>query len=579
MKLPTILIVDDIFGSSIDDRKNLCLSYRIKDITGDDLSPEVITEPISEAIFCSGQSNDNVFVKNDIDLIHNKIEEGWSEQNRKWSLILLDLRFVSGEISDGVAQGQDDDDVFGLKVLRSIKDKFPELPVIIISSRDRAEVIEDCRRSGAVDFIQRHAPRIDDKKPYELLDDKLKQYALLQDETSEIVGCSLPLLKMLSSARRSATGSGNILILGESGTGKESLARYIHDHSPVSKGPYEVFHAFGTAETLQEDLLFGHVKGAFTGAIDDKKGLFEIADKGTLFIDEIGDITSAMQNRLLRPIESREVQRQGDSTLNNVDVQIVLATNKSLDSDVESGKFKFDLLNRIQAYTITIPSLRERKEDIPLLTTHLLEKLCKENNAFWPRKIHADAMSALIAHHWKDGNVRELRNILEHAVKDNKDAEILVVNDLQINSNKSNIHVIKTTNDDLNTDDSNLSEMFEKINVPEDYANLRGVWPVMQKSIVKLFVVSLNNAIQATRKQRLDGPSDGEINITGAVSCLFGRQLTTIKAADFIKRMLKLDGEPDEELLNTYPDVKQLYEFSIKKRLNKSRLQKVKLEK
>lgn len=565
MTLPRLLVVDDQFGRFFDARRDLCAMYDLRDVTGDDSEPENVPHPQAEAVFCSGQIVGEGEVRNSVEVAIAAAGAGWPfGDGSRWALLLLDLRFVSGPLDpQGKPSGCARDDAFGLHILEHLKRQYPDLPVVILSSRERAEVIEDCRRLGAADFIQRHVSA-EGQNPRRVLADKLREHGLLEDTRGIIVGRALPLLKALASARRAATGSGNILLVGESGTGKELLARYVHDHSPKAKGSYRIFHPFGTAETLQEDLLFGHVKGAFTDARTERAGLFEQANGGTLFIDEIGDIPEPLQNKLLRPIETRRVMQQGGNEEIELDIQLVLATNKALDDYVLTGRFKFDLLNRIRAYPITLPPLRERREDIALLIEQIVESLCREHGARWPRAIQREATEKLVAHDWREGNVRELRNVLERVVKDNKDSEIIVSGDIRFDgavqpaaAKKIWIPMPNPGEPGHVVGQPGWVRSVADIQIPHDYQLLHGSWPLLQQETALLLARYLARAIEATRKRRPGGPPDGEINMTGAVSCLLGQQVSTIKAADFVKRLLQFDEEDLEATFAAFPVLRE----------------------
>ncbi len=579
--IPRILIIDDIFGSSLMDRRNLCRNFGLVDVTGDDEKPASIQEPVAKAVFCPGQVRQGNTVKNDVNVAIEAVKKGWNGDKEKlWSLILLDLRFVSGKIVDKEIEGHDGDDVFGLQILDVIHRQFPDIPVVILSSKERAEVIEQCRTRGAPDFIQRHEHGTATLSPKEILRAKMLEHGLIEDsrdltdEKNKIIGKSVEILKTLRAARRSATGKGNILILGETGTGKELLARYIHDVSPKSEGPYKFYHPYGTAETLQEDELFGHVKGAFTGANSDREGLFEMANEGTLFIDEIGDIPEKLQLKLLRPLENKAVTRQGGNEEIPIDVQIVLATNKNLEEYAKTGKFKFDLLNRINAYTITIPPLRERKEDIPLISERLLEVLCKENNARWPREILPETMTLLKNHGWRD-NVRGLRNALERAIKDNRDSELIVPSDIRFDTDtvitEGKEDFIKTEARSAVNTIEELVEMLSSFEFPEDYSKISGKLPELQGAVAKMMANYLQSALEVTKKMKPGGSSEGEINLTGAASCMMGEQLKTPKAADLIKRLLQLNGTDPEKIIEENPLLKKAYNEAVRLRPKKPR--------
>ncbi len=582
--IPRILLIDDIFGSSTMDRRNLCRNFALVDVTGDDEKPASIQGPIAEAVFCSGQVRQANTVKNDVNVAIEIVNKGWDRgAERQWALILLDLRFVSGQIVDGEPEGQPGDDSFGLVILDAVHERFPDMPIVIISSRERAGVIEDCRRRGASDFIQRHEHGTATLSPKEILRAKILEHGLIEDsrdltdEKNRIIGKSVEILKTLRAARRAATGKGNILILGETGTGKELLARYIHDLSPKSEGPYKFYPPHGTAETLQEDELFGHVKGAFTGANFEREGLFEMANGGTLFIDEIGDIPEGLQNKLLRPIENRVVKRQGGNKQIPIDVQIVLATNKNLEEHAKTGKFKSDLLNRINAYTITLPPLRERKEDIPLISERLLEVLCKENNAHWPREILPETMTLLKNHGWRD-NVRGLRNALERAIKDNRDSELIVPSDIRFDTDtgitEGKEDFIKTeARGAVNTIDE-LIAVLSSFEFPEDYSKISGKLPALQGAVAKMMATYLQSSIEVTKKMKPGGSPEGEINLTGAASCMMGKQLKTPKAADMIKKLLQLSPESKDKIISENEGLRKIFEEAIKLRPSNSRKKK-----
>lgn len=551
-------------------------------MTGDDAKPAHINDPIAEAFFCSGQVRSETSVRNDINTSVEAVKKGWHDQIKRIALILLDLRFVSGEMVHGEPEGLSGDDSFGLVILDAIHRQFPDIPIVVISSRERDDVIEDCRKRGASDFIQRHEYGTDTLSPKDILKAKIFEHGLiednriLKDEKYRLVGRSVGLLQTLRSARRAATGKGNILVLGETGTGKELLARYVHDMSPKSGAPYVVFHPFGTTETLQEDELFGHVKGAYTGAISDREGLFERANGGTIFIDEIGDIAEGLQKKLLRPLENRVVTRQGGKKEIPVDVQVVLATNKNLEEYARTGKFKFDLLNRINAYPITIPPLRERKEDTPAITERLLEILCKEHNARWPRRILPETMELLRNHNWTD-NVRGLRNVLERAIKDNIDSELIVPTDIRFDSYAVEAATEKESESIKKAVPvaDQIDELIDKLSTfefPKDYAKISARLPGLQEAVAKMLANYLLSAIEVTKKMKPGNQSDGELNLTGAASCMMGEQLKTPKAADIIKKLLQQDRTILEKLIHEHPALNKAYQEALRLRPKKPKI-------
>jgi DNA-binding NtrC family response regulator len=308
----------------------------------------------------------------------------------------------------------------GLEVLAQARGLQPDVPVIIMTAYATVDTAVQAMKQGAYDYLV---------KPFEpeelsLMVGKLtnaqalrRENVLLrkalkrQFEFKDLVSKSPKMEAVFDLARTAAKSNSTVLILGESGTGKELLARAIHAESPRQDGPFVGVSCAALTESLLESELFGHEKGAFTGAAASARGKFEIAAGGSLFLDEIGDISPKLQLDLLRVLDAREFRRVGGSQLIKTDVRILAATNRDLKKLVESGAFREDLYYRLNVIPVTLPPLRERKEDIPLLVEHFLAQSRTEMGK--PLEgIAAEAMEMLMAHDWP-GNVRELRNVLE----------------------------------------------------------------------------------------------------------------------------------------------------------------------
>jgi DNA-binding NtrC family response regulator len=223
--------------------------------------------------------------------------------------------------------------------------------------------------------------------------------------------------ELFALGRRAAGSSAQVLILGETGTGKDVIARAIHQHSARAAGPYLVFDCGAVAPTLIESALFGHVRGAFTGADSDRPGVFEAAHGGTLFLDEVGELEPTLQPKLLRALESGQVTRVGESGPRRVDVRIIAATNRDLRAEVEAGRFRSDLFYRLAVILLEVPPLRERAADIPLLAAHFLEQVIARDSGDGERlRAHMDGVFGGLARYRWPGNVRELRNVIERAL-------------------------------------------------------------------------------------------------------------------------------------------------------------------
>jgi DNA-binding NtrC family response regulator len=308
----------------------------------------------------------------------------------------------------------------GLDLLPDIKEFDPHLPVVVITAYSSVESAIEAMRRGAFHYVPKP---FKNEEVLHLVRRAAERRALMVENLElrsrlegmgEIVGTSRRIEEVFELMRRAAPARSTILIIGESGTGKELVARAIHRLSPRGDGPFVPVHTSAIPADLLESTLFGHVKGAFTGAVSARKGLFEAAHNGTLFLDEVGTISLETQTKLLRVIQEREIRRVGSVEAKAVDTRLVAATNTDLWQEVQNGTFREDLYYRLNVITIEMPPLRERNDDVPLLATHFL-RLYSEENQREVQGFSSAAMDALTEYHWP-GNVRELENAVERAV-------------------------------------------------------------------------------------------------------------------------------------------------------------------
>ena len=313
--------------------------------------------------------------------------------------------------------------VGGLTVLREAKKHSPETVVIMISAFATTETAVEAMNEGAYDYIPKPF-NVDEVKQTirNALERKTLEHEkeILNAELKEtyhfghIVGNSSAMMKIYNEIKQVANTRSNVLITGESGTGKELIARAIHENSARKDKPFTVIHCGGIPDTLMESELFGHRKGAFTGAVDNKKGLFKVSDTGSVFLDEIAELAPAIQVKLLRVVQERAFKPVGETEDVNVDIRIISATNKNLENEVIAGNFREDLFYRLNVIHIDVPPLRARQEDLPALAQHFLEKFSKEMGKSI-QKLSSYALSMLARYDFP-GNVRELENMIERSV-------------------------------------------------------------------------------------------------------------------------------------------------------------------
>jgi DNA-binding NtrC family response regulator len=316
-----------------------------------------------------------------------------------------------------------DHETAGLEVLKLAKEHQPDAETIMVTAHGDVPTAKAALQGGAYDFIEKPL----DLVVFRNLVHRAAETVLLRHQNEAlrgqvksaygfegIIGESAAIRKIIATIRQVAPSNLPVLITGESGTGKELIAAAIHKHSRRANKRYVTFNAAGQSETLLEDQLFGHVRGAFTGADRDREGVFEYADGGTLFLDEIGDMPLAMQAKLLRVLETGEIVRLGSNETRSTDVRFVSATNQDIKSLVSAGKFRDDLYFRIKGAEIHVPPLRERRDDIPRLVNHFAGRFAADLGKTVPT-ITEPAMMRLIAYPWP-GNVRELLNVVQRMI-------------------------------------------------------------------------------------------------------------------------------------------------------------------
>ncbi len=308
----------------------------------------------------------------------------------------------------------------GLEVLQRVRALHETLPVVMISGHGTVATAVEATKLGAFDFIEK--PPANDRILVTVRN-ALNQRQLTRENRSlkrafevrhELVGSSEGLQQVTEAVRRAAPTTATVLIRGESGVGKELVARAIHRNSLRSRDRFVQVNCAAIPEDLIESELFGHEKGSFTGATEKQVGKFEQADRGTIFLDEVGDMSLRTQAKVLRVLQEGEVERLGSSRTMKVDVRVIAATNKDLEAEIEKGGFREDLYFRLSVIPVVVPSLKERREDIPVLVRHFVDLFAKENN-FKPRTFTPSAIEFLQRQRWK-GNIRELRNTVERAL-------------------------------------------------------------------------------------------------------------------------------------------------------------------
>jgi DNA-binding NtrC family response regulator len=344
-----------------------------------------------------------------VETCDNGVEGLARAQQEAFDVVLLDIMMPN---------------ISGMDVLRELKAKVPELEIIMMTAYATIDTAVAAIKLGAYDYLVKPFENIDSvvnvvRRAVErrrLIDRnrQLESELEVRDRFEGMVGSSLKMRDVFKLVEGVAYSSASVLIQGESGTGKELVAKAIHYRSPRKDRAFVVINCSALTETLLESELFGHVKGAFTGAIANKKGLFELADGGTIFLDEIGEIPPATQVKLLRVLQEGEVKRVGSNETVRVDVRVVAATNSDLQEGMKRGTFREDLFYRLNVISIQLPPLRERREDIPLLAYHFLRKY-SERMGKKIERIAPEALALLQAYRWA-GNVRELENVIERAV-------------------------------------------------------------------------------------------------------------------------------------------------------------------
>ena len=335
------------------------------------------------------------------------------------------LKYLSESVPDLVLMDIQMPGIDGIETLRRIKEKEPLVPVVMMSAHGTIEKAVQSMKLGAYDFISK--PFASDRLLVTVNNalvnsslirevDELKRELKEKYRFKNIIGQSGVMQEVFRSLEKVINSNVTVLIQGESGTGKELIAKAIHYHNKKrAANPFVAVNCSALPESLLESELFGHEKGSFTGATGRRLGKFEQADGGTIFLDEIGDMTPAMQAKVLRVLQEREFERVGGNELVKVDTRVISATNKNLEEAVKKEEFREDLFYRISVFPIKMPLLRERKEDIPLLAAHFLTKYAAQEDKNTLDQISPEGLELLMAYHWP-GNVRELENAIERAV-------------------------------------------------------------------------------------------------------------------------------------------------------------------
>jgi two-component system, NtrC family, nitrogen regulation response regulator NtrX len=364
--------------------------------------------------------------------------------DQKVDLLLTDLRLP----------GKD-----GISLLESVKGSHPDLPVVLMSGHGTIEEAVKAIRLGAVDFVEKpfgpERLQVTVERALELkaLQRENERLRTLTGAADEMIGKSRALDQIRAEVQKVAKSDAKVLVSGESGTGKELVARAIHRLSARARGPFEKLNCAALPKDLVESELFGYEKGAFTGAAQMKRGRLEAADLGTLFLDEVGDMSLETQAKFLRAIETGEIERLGSTRTIAVDARILAATNKDLPAEIQAGKFREDLYYRLNVVPIHVPPLRARREDVPLLVAHFVGRFGAEHPR-GPRTVTKEALERLTEYSWP-GNIRELKNLIERLLimTDGDSIDVADVEDaLPVNAGDEPVSEIRAARDKAERD-------------------------------------------------------------------------------------------------------------------------------
>lgn len=372
----------------------------------------------------------------------------------------------------------------GIELVRHIQSEYPQLPVAMITAHGNMESAVDALKAGAFDFVSKP---VNLEQLRTLVDTALNFKPLDITDGPSLLGETIGMEQLLIQINKLARSQAPIYISGESGSGKELVANLIHEQGSHPDGPFIPVNCGAIPNELMESEFFGHTKGSFTGAVSDKEGLFQAANGGTLFLDEIADLPLPMQVKLLRGIQEKAIRPIGGQQEIPVDVRILSATHKNLSNEVDAGSFRQDLYYRINVIELKVPSLRERREDIPLLVEDLLTRIADEYQVPKP-KVSPEAMTSLLGYQFP-GNVRELQNILERAIT-LCEGDTITVDDLNITSETATVvvqEIAKTERFDDATEEiseTELSETSTAQNLPEDAESLESYMEDVEKSAI-----------------------------------------------------------------------------------------------
>lgn len=500
MKPIRILIIDDQYARDDFLRLNL--------ITTTGITESGARRPAANGIetaFCSGQSTEGNAVKNDYGVIADAVTQGWGENAAwQWNLVLLDVRFDSGVLDKaGKPKGGPEDDKFGVSVRKQLRGDFPDLPVVMFSSKHESEI-----KDSQEHYLSKEG--IDARRLMLALLDwgrlEMGQARQLLCVGDEIVFASSGMLNVYRDAYWRAKSDDPILILGESGSGKEKLASYIHHMSSRSKGPFVAKNMAELPDGQEESILFGTDKTAYPQA-KDAGGLFEEADKGTLFLDEIGEMPETAQPKILRAVQQKKVRRVGGRKDITVDVRFISATNRNLDTQNSESKVRSDLVHRLNAVTITVPPLRERRDDIVPLAQSFLNEAMKVNGSVGIR-LSDEAMNKLCQYDFP-GNVRELENMIKALVSRMGNNRVIKPDAINLPEWKGEPPISPGPDEPPNkfsvsANLSNLHEIIAALPVDKDDPALQGIKPRMEDALRILMQRCAGAALESSKDTMRD---------------------------------------------------------------------------